>query len=60
MKLELRLMVGSDNISNGPLGQRPPPGLIQRSVLADILQHRYTPQIWRKRVRKMKTENKKE
>jgi len=39
LKLELRLMVGSDNGSNGPLGQRPPPALIHRSALADIQHH---------------------
>ncbi len=36
MKFELRLMVGSDNGSNGPLVQQPPPTLIYRSALADI------------------------
>ncbi len=36
MKFELRLMVGSDNGSNGPLVQQPPPALIYRSALADI------------------------
>ncbi len=35
MKFELKLMVGSDNSSNGPLVQQPPT-LIYRSVLADI------------------------
>ncbi len=36
MKFELRLMVGFDNGSNGPLVQQLPPTLIYRSALADI------------------------